>query len=788
MIDLLLKILGIQGVPSGDPDVRFEFAHPAPAWAWFLALVACIALAAWSYARLDGSRPIRTILATLRTLALLVILLLAAGPRVIRQPERIEQDWIVVLVDRSASMTVPDVAGIPDRQTRESQLSQALSAAWPSWSEVAKNRRILWLGFDATSYSLPTQPNSLPTLAAPEGRRTLLGQSLDEALRAVAARPVSGFVVLSDGRTFDHPARATLQRLAAERIPVYTVALGSESTPPDIAISSIDAPAAAFTADLIPVTVSLSRAGPPKQPWAAGVELVDTATGSVLDRRRIESSESAANVTLLAKPAEPGRASWAVRIAPESDDLSRDNNTAPVSLELIQRPIRVVYIDGYPRWEQRYIKSLLIRENSIRSSAVLLSADKRFTQEGSEQLEAVPSTPEEWNQVDVLIVGDVRAELFSDEQLIQLREHVAKNAAGVLWIGGSGSTPWSWRGRPLADLLPFTLDSESADASVKPWNADVLLIPTAAATRLGLFRLGDAVDQPWPPALADPGAGWSSLRWSQRIAPGSLKPTAEVLAAARPIDATPTPTAPGESWPLVLTMRFGSGKVAYVATDETWRWRYAQGELLTERLWLPLIRFLARERLARVGKPAMLEVVPARLVADQIAQVRLRIFDQSLIDARAKDNVSKVRVRRAGSPAAITGEATEVSLSPEPGVAGSFVGTYSTRDPGDYAAEPLDAALLGLGISTPFEVISSDDELKNPAADHATLARLSQQTGGELIPASQLADLPAKLPNRQLRLLGAEEIWTLWDRPLALALIVLLLALEWAGRKWIRLV
>ena len=130
----------------------------------------------------------------------------------------------------------------------------------------------------------------------------------------------------------------------------------------------------------------------------------------------------------------------------------------------------------------------------------------------------------------------------------------------------------------------------------------------------------------------------------------------------------------------------------------------------------------------------------------------------------------------------------EIAELSKPGVPGSFVGTFSTREPGDYAAEPLDTALLGLGISTPFEVITSDDELKNPAADHAALARLSEQTGGELIPASQLAELPAKLPNRQLRLLGAEEIWTLWDRPLALALIVILLTLEWAGRKWIRLV
>lgn len=781
MSEFILKLLGVQGVPQGDPDLHFGFAISPPGWAWLLAFVACVTLAGWSYARLDGSRPIRVALASLRALSLLLILFLAAGPRLTRQPERIEQDWIVVLVDRSASMTVPDVPGASTRTTREDQLSRTLAAAWPKWSEVSKSRRVLWLGFDATAYPLAQQAGSPPTLAEPVGRRTLLGQSLDEALRAVVARPVSGIVVLSDGRSFDRTSRSTLQRLAAERIPIYTVALGSETTPPDIAIASIDAPSAAFTADLIPVTVSLTRSGPPGQPWATAIDLVDTTTGAVLDSRRVESSAAAASVTLLAKPSEPGRASWSVRIAPQSDDLSRDNNTAPVSLELIQRPIRVVYIDGYPRWEQRYLKSLLIRENSIRSSTVLLSADKRFTQEGSDELDAVPTTPEQWNQVDVLILGDVRAELFTDQQLAQLREHVAKNAAGVLWIGGSGATPWSWRGRPLADLLPFSLDSETADASVKPWSGDILLTPTPAAGRLGLFRLSDEVDQPWPAQLSDPAAGWSALRWSQRIAPTALKPTAEILANATPADAS----AVGESWPLVLSMRFGAGKVAYVATDESWRWRYAQGELLTERLWLPLIRFLARDRLARVGKPATLEVTPSRLITDQLAQVRLRVFDQALIDAQSSGTAAKVRVRRSGRA---SDQPIELSLTPEASTPGSFVATLAAREPGDYIVEPIDAAFAGLGVSAPFEVITSDDELKNPAADHAALARLAHDTQGEAISPEALADLPAKLPNRQLRLLGAEEVWTLWDRPTALALLVFLLALEWGGRKWIRLV
>lgn len=72
----------------------------------------------------------------------------------------------------------------------------------------------------------------------------------------------------------------------------------------------------------------------------------------------------------------------------------------------------------------------------------------------------------------------------------------------------------------------------------------------------------------------------------QRIDPSSVKPTAEILADARrrfPAGGSAATSA------AVLTMRFGAGRVAYVATDETWRWRYGRGESYQERFWLPLI-------------------------------------------------------------------------------------------------------------------------------------------------------------------------------------------------------
>ena len=44
------------------------------------------------------------------------------------------------------------------------------------------------------------------------------------------------------------------------------------------------------------------------------------------------------------------------------------------------------------------------------------------------------------------------------------------------------------------------------------------------------------------------------------------------------------------------------------------------------------------------------------------------------------------------------------------------------------------------------------------------------------------------LPNRKLKLAGEPEVHTLWDTPLALLLVVVLLTVEWVGRRLIRMV
>src|SRR6185503_12785309 len=193
------------------------------------------------------------------------------------------RDWVLVMADRSGSMAVADAPSPSggSRLTREEQLADTVRGAWPTFGALALKRNVLFLGFDSGVYDLRTindGPNGSPSgidLGKAEGQRTMIGQALEQTLHRVAARPVAGIVLLSDGRSADSPGRAALRQLESRQIPVYCVPLGSATPLVDLAVGRVDAPAAAFVGDLVPVTVDVQRLGGTGSSVRGKVQLVD---------------------------------------------------------------------------------------------------------------------------------------------------------------------------------------------------------------------------------------------------------------------------------------------------------------------------------------------------------------------------------------------------------------------------------------------------------------------------------------------------------------------------------
>jgi len=769
MNDTLRWLLNIKLIPEGAEQLRLAWERPLPGWLWALALIVAIAFAAWSYSRLAGKRSARVMLATVRSLTIVLVIALLCGPAVEHREESIEEDWLLVLLDRSASMNIQDVETASGAISREAQLHDLLASHDETWAKLADDHRVIWLGFDAGAYEVASSQDATSpvALADPAGDATHLGDAIEQALARAVARPISGVVLVTDGRTTQQPGRSTLRRLQNNAVQVFTVPLGSPDPLGDLALRRVEAPARAFVRDRVPVHVEIDRLGEAASQLGATISLVDETTGETLDTVTLEPGDDRSAITLTAEPEMMGTTTWLVSIDTEQGDLVAENNWRRINIDLVDRPLRVLYIDGYPRWEYRFFKNLLIREESIDSSVMLLSADRDFAQEGNQPITRLPRSPEEFAQFDVIAIGDVPASFFSPDQVALIRDQVAERGAGLLWIAGERWTPRTYAGTLLTDVLPMR-----GPLSLPTINEPVTMQPTPLAEQLSVLQLQAQGEIGWPAALADPRTGWSRLQWAQRIEPARLKPTAEVLAqTAQAIS--------GSELPLVIQMRYGAGRVIYVATDEIWRWRYGRGELFPEQFWIQIVRMLGRDTLGMMGEQAALSVKPRWAATGEPARIEVVLLDQQLADAQ-RQTVRASIVHEDGSAF------TELDLHRVSDTQERYAGTAIIDQPGLYRVKIDDAALGVMDLSADLEVARKDDELRRPETDHALLSQIALDTDGEVIAPADIAQLPERLPNRSIRTLHS-LIEPIWNSPLALGLLILLLTVEWVGRKIVRL-
>jgi hypothetical protein len=765
---LVRWLLGLDAVPADADDVRFAWTAPLPAWTWIMVAAAAVALAWMTYRRMAPSAMRTRAFVALRSALLVVLTALACGPVLEVPRERVEPDTVLVLVDRSRSLEVEDMEAPGGGWQARDTVLRTLVGPTGVLRVTGKEHRVSWFAFsEQLGQLVPAGDGSIDPGDA-GGTRTLLARAIEEALSRGTGRPISSIVLVTDGRTTDPPDRALVRRLQSEGVAVSSVALGAARALGDASIAAAEAPRRAFVRDIVPVQATIERRGPMRS-RAVRVELVDAATGTVLDRADVAAADAEGDgpardeVQLVSVPQGTGVAAWEVRVVDPAStrDLVPANDRRAVPVTLVDRPLRVLYVEGYPRWEYRYLKNLMQRERSIESSVMLLSADREFAQEGNTPIARLPRTREEFERFDLVVIGDMPAGFFSSEQLSEVRRAVDERGIGLVLIGGPRNMPRSWAGTAFEDLLPFTGPYE-LDRLPDPVN----LRPTDVAARAGVLRLADDPKAAFPAELSSPAEEWARMEWAQRIAPSSLKPAAETLAeSVQAID--------GAQHPVVVAMRFGAGNVLYVGTDETWRWRNGRGEAYPERFWVQLLRAMARPSLGMGSEEVRVAVDPQRCTVGDAVRVEVELPSG---EARAT-----VMLEASSEPGGM------VELEARRTESGTYEATLVAEQPGRWTIRPRDPELRARsGDGAVLEAVRDDAELRDAEGDRPLLERLARETGGTVVDPADAAGLMARLPNRSV--VTEDPIRDdLRTSPAALILVMMLLLAEWVLRRMSRL-
>jgi hypothetical protein len=500
------------------------------------------------------------------------------------------------------------------------------------------------------------------------------------------------------------------------------------------------------------------------------VRLLERDSAKVLAQATLNLGEAKSPVPfeLSYVPTAAGELEVAIDIPPLPEETSRENNRETRHLSVRKEKIRVLLADSSPRWEFRYLKTLLERDPTVSLKSVLQESDVEYASEDKTAIPHFPLNRDELFAFDVLILGDLNPALLGTSTMELIRDFVRDSGGGVLMIAGSSFNPTGYRGTPLESLVPLDLsdvqplpEQTVAEDGFRP----ELTIDGLRGT--SIFRMGETE--------AATREVWNSLpemHWIFGSAPP--KPAARVFAVWH------RGGGPSHDVPVVAMQPVGAGKVLFNATDEFWRWRFRAGDHYFGPLWSRAIRYLSRSRL--LGRDRSAELTSDRVIYSQgeSPTLKVRFFDERSLPA-ATGTVTVTIERR-------NGERRTVSLAKALGQATVFEGQAALLPLGTFHAWVSDPSFRESPPATDFRVEASSEELTKRNLDRRELEQAASISHGVFCTLDNALDLAGQIPPGHPVPLSSREKIPLWNRWEILALFAALLTAEWILRKRARLI
>jgi len=589
--------------------------------------------------------------------------------------------------------------------------------------------------------------------ASPEG--TNLGGALKDALDAHSGQNIAGIVLISDGAANmgPNPLEAA-QRMKERAIPLFTIGVGLPQ-PDDVYLRGLVAQDVVFANDLVPVRV---------QVVSNGYEKRMTTLSASLDGAEVASKQ----ITLTGGPQfeeltfrasrTAGSRKLEVAVAPLPNEATEENNRIVRTLRVSDQKIKVLCIEGSPRWEYRYLRAVLKRDPRIEAQFITTEGDRELARNSKEHLARFPERPEQAFGYDLVIMGDVRATTFTPGQLARIEELVRERGGSFIMLAGRKHAPAEYIDTPIAQLLPVWPEQGK-------WE-DVNKDAYPALTAEGQQSLVMQLD----PLEAKNRALWANVKPLNQVPPlGGSKPGAQVLAELSDAQQRTAPT------PLIVWQRYGAGKSMFVGTDRLWRLRTKTGDKYHARFWGQVIQFLTLSRLLGENQRIRLEVDRTEGRIGEAMQIYANVLNASFEPTTAPGwKVVLKYLDKDGADQILT-------LQPAPKLPGLFRGLFVPRFAGRYQLSALDEDKK-IASSVEFTVSNAAAEKSNTAMQQDVLKNMADASGGQYLTVRDLPIVPDLLAANRRDVTVNREI-ELWDNWLFVALFVGLAGLEWSWRR-----
>ena len=711
------------------------------------------------------SRGRRLTLILLRTSAFLVLLFCLMKPSLVSTRRLQQPTSVLVLADSSESMNVADS---PNGKTRWEYLRATLRSAMESTKKEIVNESMLvrtWF-FDreAREAALDTQTFDIGEWKRlPSSEETAIGSAMESAVRSIGEQPLSAVVLLSDGGQHayppnDLPPQAESRRLGERGVPLWAITYGQSrgaTQARDASVVSLTTPDKVFLGNTVEVIGRVRLEGLSDREVTVRL-LVEQADGELAEvaRRVIKPTKSTTEESVRFDWAADSLGERKIVLAIDSvaGEIVLTNNIVSTFVEVIDGGLRVLYLEGSPRVEQRFLRRAL-------SSSPDMQIDFQWIDSVHRNRWPISLEQELSRDYKVFLIGDLDVDAIRPKDIEKIRLLV-ENGASIGFLGGLHSfEAGGWGSSSLGRLLPYARDPLSRQRFDEPIRKDlhvrgpITIIPDEQFGGVSILRLGqtrDDSDEVWQ--------GLPALDGANRLP--QLLPVAKTLAATE------------TGLPLLVAREYGLGRVLVFAVDSTWRWAMQGAAGSYKRFWRQFVLWLAR-RDDFDGERLWLKLARRRISVGSplVFDAGLTLPDGTLVQG---SSLSATVIDPAGNSRYV-----RLSKNNE-----SFSGTITgCTEPGDWRVV-VKADDQGGETAARFVVYRQDLELANPRANTLLMQQIASATDGGV-------RLPEELPGifkeigQTPPVFTTSEDWSasLWDNWIIILMFTGCLCTEWFFRK-----
>jgi len=717
--------------------------HPVLPWPWLTFAVLLLAAGVgWSLFAGVRSRKRVTRLGLLRLAALFALFVMLAQPQRRRDEVTILRPQLAVLIDNSESMTDP---ADPPQPRRAGRVREWLRS--PALEQARKDFDVRFFSFDRALNELSSDPAALKFDG---GASNVLG-SLNQALERFRGQPIAGILLLSDGLDTTGAKAPT----EASGVTIDTFELEKPFKPKPgasrISLAGVDYPPRVVIGWETEIRASLTALGmsghtTSVELWRDGLKQNESAVAFNEDDQTRE-------VSFPISEDKPGSVQYEIRVRDAAAD--KEARSYPFVIEVLQPGNRVLYVANALGFDFKFLRKAIVTDRNLQLNAYFRGADGSLVNvaDGGAVLNL---SAQSLAGDAVIILGDLPPDALSAEHAQAVRDFVDRGG-GLVLLGGPNSLGSSALEKtPLGRLLPVKLPAEYREGNFPVQITDTGLHHPVFGPLF--MQVKD-----FPPLLTCNAAD-------------GVAPNAEVLMET---------LVAGVPHPLVVSIRFGKGRVIVLLTDTMWRWRLAAKGWSADRspydtFWTQLMDWLIPKDLDKENGGAIeLFTERSNYAPGEKPEVRaiLRTGGRQpeSLPLRVRTPDEKVFEYTLHPAQLVTGAGRKVAgyrCEVEPDV------------PGLYKAESQ-TTIDGKSVrgETRFVVARPATELTGKPINRKLLGQIAEENQGGFYKIEDWNKWPAGLHFKEQHF-SRVELSDLWNQPFLLALLMGLVACDWIARKF----